>query len=400
LAQLAELVVAGASTAEPERSRGSNSGTAGAASVGPLDLLVVQPTPFCNLDCSYCYLPDRANKQTIEPDVLERVFAWTFTSGLARAPFTVVWHAGEPMVLGTDFYAAAFEVISRHNSAGVDVGHSIQTNATLVDDAWCDFIRARGIRVGVSVDGPDFLHDRYRRTRSGRGTHERVMRGIDRLRRHGIAFHAIAVLTHASLDYPDEIYDFFVEHEIRQVGFNIEEIEGPHAASSLGAADAERGYRRFMSRFFDLVSRGREPLHVREFDSMLAAVMHGGGDTDPVTQETMPFAIVSVDHMGNLCTYSPELLGLATERYGAFRFGNVCRDSLDDVLACERFRRVRDDVAAGIARCRAECEVFAYCGGGAPANKVFENGSFDSSETLFCRLTRKATLDVVLDKLS
>jgi uncharacterized protein len=128
-------------------------------------------------------------------------------------------------------------------------------------------------------------------------------------------------------------------------------------------------------------------------------VMHGGGEADPVTQETMPFAIVSVDHQGNLCTYSPELLGLASERYGAFHFGNVCRDSLDDILASDGFRRVHDDVAAGIARCRAECEVFGYCGGGAPANKVFENGSFDSSETLFCRLTRKAMIDVVLDKL-
>jgi len=302
-------------------------------------------------------------------------------------------------VLGPDFYSEAFAALARHNCGGLEIAHSFQTNATLVDHAWCDFIRAHDVRIGVSVDGPGFLHDKVRKTRSGRGTHQRVVRGIELLRQNEIPFHAIAVLTRESLDYPDEIYDFFVEHEIRQIGFNAEEIEGPNVASSLGAGDAERRYRRFMSRFFDLVARGREPLHVREFDSMMAALLHGGSDAVPVTQETMPFAIVSVDHRGNLCTYSPELLGLAAEPYGEFVFGNVERDSLGEIVAAERFRRVRADVAAGVERCRAECAYFGYCGGGAPANKVFENGSFASTETLFCRLTRKAMLDVLLDKV-
>ncbi|HZR84239.1 MAG TPA: cyclophane-forming radical SAM/SPASM peptide maturase GrrM/OscB [Candidatus Binatia bacterium] len=400
LAQLAELV-------ERRRTSGALAPAGEAAGEhprrpgepGPLDLLVVQPTPFCNLDCDYCYLPDRANKARIAPATLDRLFAWVFESGLARNRFTVVWHAGEPMVLPPAFYAEALAALVRHNGAGVEVAHAFQTNATLVDDAWCDFIAAHGIRIGVSVDGPDFLNDRRRRTRSGRGTHARVVAGMRRLRAHGIPFHVITVLTHASLDYPDEIYDFYVEHGIEEIGFNVEEIEGPNVRSTLAGPDVGARYREFLARFFDLATRRENPLRVREFDSTIAAVLHGGRSDPPPTQESHPFAIVSVDHRGDFTTFSPELLGLASERYGPFALGNVATHSLADAMASPHFAAIARDVAAGIARCRESCAYFPWCGGGAPANKVFENGTFDSTETLFCRLTRRAMLDVVVDKL-
>ena len=381
LAQLGELLIAAA----PEP-------------VGPLDLLVVQPTPFCNLDCSYCYLPDRLNRDRISPDTLDRLFAWVFSSGLARRPFTVVWHAGEPMVLPPSFYAAAIDIIARHNRGNLPVAHHFQTNATLVDRDWCDFLRATGVNVGVSVDGPAFLNDRCRRTRGGRGTHARVLEGIARLREAAIPFHVISVLTRESLDYPDEIFDFFVEQGFDRVGFNVEEIEGPNQSSSLAGADVDESYRRFLSRFFDLVSRSEHPMHVREFDSMIAAILNESEER-PRTHETVPFAIVSVDHRGRLATFSPELLGLSAPRYGDLSLGSVLQDSLEDVLASPRFAAIGGDVAAGVERCAGECAYFRFCGGGAPANKVFENGSFDSTETLFCRLTRKAVLDVVLARM-
>ena len=68
-----------------------------AGQIGPLELLVIQPTPFCNLDCSYCYLPDRSNKRKMTHETLEKTFNWVFSSGLVRQPFTLLWHAGEPM---------------------------------------------------------------------------------------------------------------------------------------------------------------------------------------------------------------------------------------------------------------------------------------------------------------
>ena len=366
---------------------------------GPLDLLVVQATPFCNLDCRYCYLPDRSRTERMGAEVLEALFQWVFASGLVRAPFTVAWHAGEPMVLGPAFYAAAFETAARHNAEQVPLVHSFQTNATLIDQAWCDFIKIHHVQVGVSVDGPAFLHNRHRVTRRGVGTHHRVMRGIERLRDNGIPFHVISVLTREALDYPDELYEFYIEHGIEQVGFNIEEIEGPHRESSLSVHDAQVCFRQFMARFLNLATDGPARLWVREQESMTRAIMAAQPDAGVWTQETTPFAIVSVDWKGNVSTFSPELLGLAHDRYGDFTLGNVCTDSGESVLASPRFAALRRDIAEGVEQCRQTCAYFRYCGGGAPVNKLAENGSFASTETLFCRLNRQAMLDVVLDRI-
>jgi len=366
---------------------------------GPLDLLVVQPTPFCNLDCSYCYLPDRERTERMAVPTLEALFRWVFASDLVRAPFTVVWHAGEPMVLRPDFYEEAFAIAARHNVDGVPLVHSFQTNATLVDAVWCDFLKAHPVQVGVSVDGPAFLHDRYRVTRRGAGTHDRVMRGIRRLRDNGISFHVITVLTQDSLDYPDELYDFYIDEGIERVGFNVEEIEGPHRESSLAGAETGPRFRRFLARFLDLAAEGPAPLQVRELDSMRRAIVAAGTDAPVCTEETTPFAIVSVDWQGNLSTFSPELLGLRNERYGDFSLGNVTTDPFAVVANSPRLAAIRRDIADGIERCRQTCAYFRFCGGGAPVNKLCETGSFVATETLFCRLNRQAWVDVVLDRL-
>jgi uncharacterized protein len=365
-----------------------------------LELLVVQPTPFCNLDCSYCYLPDRDDKRRIRDETLEKLFQRVDESELAPGPYTVVWHAGEPMVLEPGFYRRAFALAARHSRPGREITHSFQTNGTRITEAYCQLIQEHSVRIGVSIDGPAFLNDARRKTRSGKGTHARVLEGIATLKAHRIPFHVITVLTRESLDYPDELHAFYVEQGIEEVGFNIEEIEGPHADSSLRSPDAVERYQEFMSRFFDL-AMGTEPrMQVREFESMVAAVMHSGGErVFESGQESTPFSILSVDHQGNFGTFSPELLGLQSQTYDGFGIGNVWTDSFDAAAGSPRHRAMARDIAAGVGKCRTECQYFDFCGGGAPANKYFENGTFDSTETLSCRLHRQALAEVVLSKM-
>jgi uncharacterized protein len=369
-----------------------------AGQVGPLELLVIQPTPFCNLDCSYCYLPDRSNKRKMTLETLEKTFNWVFSSGLVRQPFTLLWHAGEPMVLPASFYEQATLALERCNVSGFEVTQSFQTNATLVNDAWCEFIRRRSIQVGVSVDGPDFLNDRHRVTRKGGGTLENVLRGMRMLRDHHIPFDVITVLTSTSLDYPDELFDFYIEHGVTSVAFNVEEIEGPHVTSSLSGSGVELRFRRFYSRFMDLALASDPPLRVREFDSAYNSISHHQ-QPDTRTQECRPFAILNVDYEGNFSTYSPELLGLSSPRHGSFALGNVARDTIESVLAIPRFVALDDEIRRGVDMCQETCRYFPFCGGGPPGNKFFENGDFATTETLSCRLHKKATFDVALDKL-
>jgi uncharacterized protein len=125
-------------------------------------------------------------------------------------------------------------------------------------------------------------------------------------------------------------------------------------------------------------------------------------DANPLertSDQTTPMAIVSVDCHGNFGTWSPELLGLRSPPYGDFTLGNVMTDSFDSVFASPKFRQLSDDISEGVRSCAATCQYFPFCGGGAPVNKYFENGSFRSTETMFCRLTKKTVLDVVLQKL-
>jgi uncharacterized protein len=112
-----------------------------------------------------------------------------------------------------------------------------------------------------------------------------------------------------------------------------------------------------------------------------------------------PFSIVSMDWAGNLSTFSPELLGLKHADYGDFVLGNINRDALADLPRRPNFLRMAEDIGAGVALCRDSCEYFSVCGGGEPVNKLAENGSFVSTETTYCRMTRMRATDLVLDAL-
>ncbi len=370
--------------------------TLSVADASPLELLVLQPTPFCNINCSYCYLPDRQSTKKMSARTLGQALDWVFASGLVREPFTLLWHAGEPLVMPLEFYEQAIALLGQANRGGVTVHQSFQTNATLLDAHWCDFFRRHDVHLGVSVDGPDFLHDRCRRTRQGGGTLDRVLRGIRLLAEHQVPFHALTVLTAESLAYPDELFDFYRANGIGNVGFNVEEIEGPNVTSSLSGTGTRERFRRFFRRFTDLAQSADPPLLVREFETSAAALLGQRYGPGSRTQENKPWAIVNVDCEGNFSTYSPELLGITSPRHGNFALGNVARDSFADVLASERFVALEEEIARGVEMCRQKCPYFAFCGGGAPANKFFENGTFASTETLSCRLHRKVCLDVTL----
>jgi uncharacterized protein len=366
---------------------------------GPLELLVLQPTPFCNINCSYCYLPDRQSTKQMSLQTLEQTFAWVFASGLVRESFVLLWHAGEPLVVPPAFYEQAIDLLARHNRPGVSVYHALQTNATLIDADWCRFFVENDLHPGVSVDGPAFLHDRHRRTRQGKGTLDRVLRGIRLLQEHGVPFYVISVLTADSLLYPDELFDFYQAQQIQTVAFNVEEIEGPHVTSSLLGVEMRERFRRFFSRFMDLALAADPPLSVREFETSAVAILgprYGAGSR---TQENKPWAIVNVDCEGNFSTFSPELLGLSSPRHGPFALGHVGRDSLEAVIASPRFQLLEDEIGRGVEQCRQTCPYFAFCGGGPPANKYFEAGTFATTETLFCRLHKQVCLDVSLTRL-
>ena len=231
------------------------------------------------------------------------------------------------------------------------------------------------------------------------------MKGIELLRSRNIDFHVIAVVTSDALEHPDEIFDFFLELGIRRLGFNVEgAMEGENRTSSLIDRRLETRIRSFWTRLFERQQQAGGVVQIREFEIAYRSIVKA---PQPLTAEVSmrrssqvaPFGIVSMDWQGNLTSFSPELVGMKSIHYGDFNFGNILRGDLLDLRRVPKFQRVANDIYAGVKRCERSCEYFSLCGGGAPSNKYFENGSFDSAETMYCRTSIQMPIDIVLADL-
>src|SRR5262249_20447313 len=154
--------------------------------------------------------------------------------------------------------------------SAVSLTHQIQTNATLLSHEWCDLLKEYKVEVGVSLDGPEQLHNLHRQTRGGIGTFSKAFAGISLLRQHRIPFHIIAVLTRASLQHAAELFELFESLGPTRTAFNSEEIEGINRHSSLQFSGVEVAYRQFFERYLDLVQSRNSTQRVREIHDRFA----------------------------------------------------------------------------------------------------------------------------------
>ncbi len=329
----------------------------------------------------------------MQDDVIDSVGSKIVSSEIFSDETTLVWHAGEPLVLPAEWYKRTTTRIEA--AAGRSIPRqSFQTNATLINDAWLDYFAMPHVSVGVSLDGPEDINDLYRRDRGGRGVWRTSMRGIERLHARSIPFHIIAVVTEAALNRPEEIARALIAAGPTAIGLNLEEIDGTNTYSSLLSKASQTRVRRFLDRFLDVLESTRNAPMLREQENVhrLLRALRSGHETR--NQENAAGAILSVDVKGNLSTYSPELIGVPASAFGDFVFGNLndIRD-LTDIFLNRDFLRAYRAISSGVANCRRHCGHFALCGGGAPSNKFGETGRLDVGETAFCRLAVKTVLD-------
>ncbi|MGB1417148.1 MAG: cyclophane-forming radical SAM/SPASM peptide maturase GrrM/OscB [Synechococcus sp.] len=367
---------------------------------GPIQLVVVQATSLCNLDCSYCYLPDRQKRRVFDLDLLPLLVRRILESPYAGPEFDLVWHAGEPLTLPTEWYDQATAQLERSLSElgaeGLELTQHVQTNATLINDSWCDCFRRNRIVVGISVDGPEEIHDAHRRFRNGRGSHALAMKGIDALHRNEVPFHCISVLTAEAMEQPERMYRFYRDNGIREVGFNVEEQEGINTSSSMQGLEMETKYRDFLRVFWRLSEQDGYPVVLREFKQVISLIQ---GDQRMTQNElNRPFSILSVDSQGNFSTFDPELLSVASDRYGSFNLGNIQDLSLEASTHTDRFRHLLNDMGRGVDGCQRSCEYFGLCGGGNGSNKFWEHGTLASTETNACRFGTQIPVQVLLER--
>ncbi len=188
--------------------------------------IYVMPKPVgsaCNMACTYCYYLEKkryypdATRQMMSESTLEE-FIRQYIAAQTTPEVMFTWHGGEATMRQVDFYRKAVEIQKRY-AGGRRIENCLQTNATLLNDEWCRFLRQEEWLVGVSIDGPEEFHNEYRRTPAGKPSFRNVMRGIQLLQRHGVEWNALAVVNDYNADYPVEFYRFFKEIGCRFIQF-------------------------------------------------------------------------------------------------------------------------------------------------------------------------------------
>ncbi|SFD55907.1 cyclophane-forming radical SAM peptide maturase AmcB [Streptomyces aidingensis] len=355
--------------------------------------VVLQPTSFCNLDCTYCYLPDRERRSTMTPDVAEAVVLSVseITDAGPDRRVDVIWHAGEPLALGRRRFADLLESFEVLRQAG-RVHHYVQTNATLITDSWCEFLTRYGFRVGVSIDGPAALNVQ-RVDRAGRPTFSRTIRGIEHLRQAGIGFSGIAVVTADSITRPEPLLDFLARLGCHTAGLNIEEAEGVNTARQQPTL---RQATEFWQRTIAW-SRRNPGLIIRELARLgdyLALNRTGLGHE---WGQRLIDPIPTIAANGDVTLLSPELSGITDPRYDDFRAGNIRDQTLTSILAQAHRLTYVQEFLSGLDRCEATCAFFDFCQGAQAGNRYFENGRLDTTETNYCRTSRQALITALSD---
>ena len=341
--------------------------------------------PICNLDCTYCFylkkealFPDhdkasdfRMNDQTLENYVRQ------YIASQPGPEISFAWQGGEPTLLGLDYFRHIVELQKIYCPAGRRVSNALQTNGTLLTDSWCAFLRENNFLVGLSIDGPRELHDRYRVTRGGKATFDSVWRGLNLLKQHKVEFNTLTVVHRELAYHPADVYEFLRRYgsgfmqliplvERISSGENTPQSDGPLKILQPQAPVAPWSveplqFGRFLSDIFDLwVRRDVGKVFVQTFDVQLG-IWAGYGSALCVFGETCGRAL-AIEHTGDLyaCDHfvSPE-----------FKLGNINAVPLPDMVDSpqqKKFGTDKRDTLPGYCR---RCDVRFACNGECPKNR-------------------------------
>ncbi len=336
----------------------------------------------CNLACHYCYY---LNKGALYPKaeplrMPESVLEEYISQHIAASSGPVIhfsWHGGEPTVLGLDYFRKILELQRRHKPRSQRIANGMQTNGTLLDEDWCCFLAAEGFTVGLSLDGPQELHDRYRVTRGQRPTHREAMRGYNLLREHRIPCDLLCVVHSENVHRPTEVYRFFKEIHARYIGFLplVEPQPGTESGVSSRTALAQ-DWGSFLCTIFDeWKSQDIERVKVQIFEEVARTALgqeHGlcifrktCGDI-PVVEHNGDF--FSCDHFVD----------------AGHRIGNIRDVSLVDLLESPEqtgFGKAKWDT---LPRCCQTCEVLEMCHGGCPKDRILRTPEGQAGLNYLC----------------
>jgi len=344
----------------------------------PFTLLIKPSGSDCNIDCKYCFYKNRAGqfgrgKQRMSDKVLGKMIKDYLKLGFPVAGFA--WQGGEPTLMGLDFYKKVVQLQKKYGSDGQQINNALQTNGILLTDKWCQFLHDNNFLVGISIDGPKEFHDYYRLTNTGEGTFDKVIKGIETCKKHKVEFNTLTLLNNKNVEYPDELFDFFIENDIRYLQFipcvEFDKSSGEIADFSITPDQ----YGEFLCRLFDRwYDYGPQKLSIRDFESIISYCI--GGNHTVCTFGKQCSAYIVVEHTGDCfcCDFFVE---------PKWRLGNIFDRPLEKLAADPRkraFARAKQNLSDKCLVCRH----LAVCRGGCMKDRAPLNESWHS-ESYFCQ---------------
>ena len=362
----------------------------------PMYVMLKPAGAACNLACDYCYYLEKGHlhtpgrqERTVMSDRLLEQFTEEYI-GSQTSPYVLfTWHGGETLLRPVSFYERAVELQQKY-AGGRQIDNCIQTNGTLLNADWCKFFHDHRWLVGLSIDGPERLHDAYRRNRAGMPSFRQVMRGVTLLDRYGVEWNALATVNRLNADFPVEVYRFFQSIDCHYMQFTpvVERLLPAGGATRLASRTA--GEEAVLADFSVLPA---------QWGHFLCALFDEWVKTDVGTRFVQLFDATLALWAGEapgLCSMAPVCGQAGVMEYNGdvyscdhfvfpeYKLGNMHTEPLASMMYGERqaaFGAAKSATLPG--QCR-RCEYLFACNGECPKNRFAKTADGEPGLNYLC----------------
>lgn len=351
----------------------------------------------CNMACSYCYYVKKNGvgsscRNSMMSERLLELFIRQYFRLQQGNLISIAWHGGEPLLRGIEFYKKAVQLQSKY-AEGRLVGNSLQTNGLLVDENWCRFFQENHFLIGLSLDGPEHIHDRYRRDRNGQGTFSRVIHAMRLFQKYNVEFNVLATINDYSARYPVEIYRFFKELDIRFIQF-IPVVEclpqmqknGTQAQTLPPAKRTDKlitpwsvkpdDYGRFLTAVYDeWVVRDVGRYFVPFFDAVLGNWCKENASLCVIAEECGKAPVLEHDGSFYFCDHYV---------FPEYRIGKIGKKNLSELMFSESQKRYGLQKSGLLTSDCCRCEYLFLCHGECQRNRFIVSSSGECGHNYLC----------------
>lgn len=347
----------------------------------PIYLMAKPIGPICNLKCNYCYYLEKENiyqqlsNFQMSDEVLEQ-FTKSYIGSQPTTHILFTWHGGEPMLRNIDFYQKALHYQKKY-ARGKKIYNALQTNGTLINDEWCSFFKDHNFLIGISIDGPEHCHDHYRKHKNGAGSFKEVIKAIEKLHQHSIAFNTMSVINDYNIHYPIDIYRFFKEVKSQYMQFTpiVERVsnerndwltllppEQPITAQLSPQTVQPIDFGNFYIEIFkEWVKKDVGKYFVQLFDATLANYMN-----------VLPGVCIFAPTCGNsaVMEFNGDIYSCDHFVFPEFKLGNIKQNSFIEIMMNPQQVLFGEHKKSKLPTQCKECNYLHLCNGECPKNRI------------------------------